>query len=140
MDRDKLKAQLARHEGYRQFPYKDTVGKLTVGYGRNLTDVGLSRDEAGWLMERDIEKVEMALSDVYPWFESLDPVRKAVLVNMGFNLGMTRLGGFKNTLRMIESEDYEGAALGMLHSKWASQVKGRALELAEMMKTGRWSK
>lgn len=140
MDRERLRAQLARHEGFRQFPYRDTVGKLTIGCGRNLDDVGITREEAEYLLNADIEKAERGLRSRYgAWFDALDPVRQAVLVNMAFNMGLVTLGQFRNTLQAIADGDYEDAARGMLASKWAAQVKGRAVELAEMMKTGRWA-
>ena len=44
--RELLMSMLKRHEGFRAFPYLDTVGKLTIGYGRNLSDVGISIEEA----------------------------------------------------------------------------------------------
>lgn len=135
----KLREQLIRHEGYRQFPYRDTVGKLTIGCGRNLDDVGISRTEAETLLDWDIAHAEAGLRQRYVWFPDLDPVRQAVLVNMTFNMGLVTLGQFRNTLAMVASGDYEGAALGMLQSKWATQVGNRAKELAEMMRTGAWT-
>jgi hypothetical protein len=35
---DIARVQLIRHEGFRSKPYRDTVGKLTIGYGTNLQD------------------------------------------------------------------------------------------------------
>lgn len=139
MDREKLTAQLAKHEGYRQFPYRDTVGKLTIGFGRNLDDVGILREEAQAMLMNDIDAAERGLRERYDWFADLDPVRQAVLVNLAFNLGIVGLSGFRNTLAMVASGDYEGAATGMLHSKWAGQVGNRAKELATQMLTGRWA-
>ena len=42
----KIEEQLMIDEGFRSKPYSDTVGKLTIGYGRNLDDVGITRNEA----------------------------------------------------------------------------------------------
>lgn len=130
--------QLRAHEGWERFPYVDTVGKVTIGCGRNLTDKGLSDDEIEYLLANDLRECRADL-ETFPWFHDLDEPRKDVLMNMRFNLGAAGLRKFRNTLRMVESGDYEGAALGMLHSKWASQVKGRAVELAAQMRTGRWA-
>ena len=137
-DRSRLREQLVKHEGYRQYAYRDTVGKLTIGYGRNLDDVGVSRLEAEFLLEQDIDKAILGLVQGYDWFERLSSVRQAVLVNMAFNLGGAGLAQFRNTLAMMASGDYDGAANGMLNSKWAGQVKGRATELARMMRSGAW--
>lgn len=131
-----LIAQLRRDEGVRSHPYMDTVGKLTIGVGRNLDDVGLSDDEIDYLLANDIKRASKGLLKALPWVSSLDPVRRRVLVNMAFNLGVQGLLGFKNTLRMIEHGNYEGAAEGMLNSKWARQVGKRSLRLAKAMRTG----
>lgn len=138
MSRDQLRAQIAKHEGLRLKPYQDTVGKWTIGYGRNLSDVGITRAEASLLLDHDIDDAMRDLLARFPWTATLDTVRFAVLVEMCFNLGISRLAGFKNTLRMVEQGNYTGAAEGMLKSKWAGQVKGRAVTMARQMRTGAW--
>jgi len=137
-DRAKLRAQLQRHEGYRRFIYVDTVGKRSIGYGRNLDDVGIREHEAAYLLSGDITTAIQDLVTRYPWFERIDPVRQAVLVNMGFNLGATKLAGFKNTLASIERGQYGDASKRMLDSLWAAQVGQRAVELSAQMRTGAW--
>jgi lysozyme len=130
------KARLKLHEGLRLKPYRDTVGKLTIGYGRNLTDRGLTEAEAEFLLDNDIKSHSEELAKALPWLVNLDPARQAVLVDMAFNLGVPGLLKFKNTLRAVREGRFEDAAKGMLASKWARQVKGRAVRLAEAMKTG----
>lgn len=144
MSRDLLRDQLKRDEGSgpqklgRLLPYKDSVGKLTIGYGRNLDDNGISLAEADALLDHDIDSAIKDLVIRYPWVEALDPIRQACLVNMTFNLGIVRLAGFKNTLAAVQRGDYAAAAVGMLESKWASQVGARARRLATQMESGRW--
>lgn len=123
-------------------PYLDTVGKLTWGVGRNLTDVPLSPDELAMvaavidrMLENDIKKAEGAAM-AYSWYPGLSPVRKRVVLDMIFNLGPEGFSKFKATQAAIASGDYAKAAEQMLASRWASQVKGRAVRLTEMMKTG----
>lgn len=138
-DSFRLRAQLVRHEGLRLKPYRDTVGKLTLGIGRNLDDVGISESEAYVLVDNDITRVKRGLVEAYPgWFPLLDGVRQAVLVNMGFNLGLAGLAGFKQTLAAVARGDYAAASRGMLASKWARQTGSRATELAAQMRTGKW--
>lgn len=67
-------------------------------------------------------------------YAGLNDTRKAVLVNMCFNLGISGLLGFKNTLAFIGAGDFERAANNMLASKWAKQVGLRAIELSEQMR------
>jgi lysozyme len=135
MNREILRSQLERHEGLRLKPYHDTVGKLTVGYGRNLEDVGISRDEADFMLDNDIDQVERQLNTVDE-YQGLDPIRQAVLANMAFNLGFRGLMGFKNMWAAIANQDWQSAAREMLSSKWAKQVGDRAVELAFIMRTG----
>jgi lysozyme len=130
-----LQAELVRDEGERLKPYKDTVGKTTIGIGRNLEDVGISHDEALMLLANDIVRAELWLDRNLPWWRSLDPVRQRVLVNMAFNLG-GRLLSFKNTLKAVQAHDWHAAHDGMLDSLWARQVGARAKRLAYMMLTG----
>lgn len=140
--RSRLRTQLAIDEGLRLFPYEDTVGKTTIGYGRNLTDVGISKLEAGYLLENDIDKAIRDLISAFTWFPGLDPVRQTVLVNMAFNLGLgnTKRGlrSFVNTLAAIGRGDYAAAAAGMRKSKWSRQVGARAERLARQMESGRY--
>ena len=135
MNRQLLRSQLERHEGLRLKPYLDTVGKLTVGYGRNLEDVGISRDEADFMLDNDIDQVERQLETVDE-YRDLDPVRQTVIANMAFNLGFAGLMGFKNMRSAIDRRDWDRAADEMLNSKWARQVGVRAVELSEIMRTG----
>lgn len=134
---DKLFEQLKRHEGLRLKPYRCSAGKLTIGYGRNLDDAGISESEAVWMLGNDVQKVRQALSGLQ-WFLSLDPVRQNVCINMAFNLGVARFLGFKNTIAGIVDKDYHRAADEMLNSRWAKQVGKRAEELAEQMRRGEY--
>jgi lysozyme len=123
---------LTKHEGVRLTPYRDTVGKLTIGIGRNLDDVGISRAEADYLLANDVRTAQATLTTAFPWFVSLTPVRQDVLVNMCFNMGIGRLKGFKKMLVAMEQGDTLTACHEMLDSKWAHQVGQRANDLATL--------
>jgi lysozyme len=131
-----IEAHLVRDEGLRLKPYRCTAGKLTIGVGRNLDDMGITEDEARLLLRNDIARVEAECRREFPWFGALDEVREAVVLNMVFNLGITKFKGFVNTIADISAGNYESAASRMLQSLWARQVGNRALRLAEMMRTG----
>ena len=130
----RLKEQLVRHEGLRLKAYRDTVDKLTIGVGRNLDDVGISETEAMFLLDSDIATVEKDLDRALPWWRGMSEERQLVLADMCFNLGISRLLGFKNTLAALQEGRYDEAAKEMLDSKWAQQVGKRAITLADMMK------
>lgn len=136
MNINTLSDELVRDEGLRLKTYRCTAGKLTIGIGRNLDDVGISESEARVLLANDIAKVASQLDNALPWWKSLSEPRQRVLANMAFNLGITGLLGFKNTLGMIERGEYTKAADAMLASKWARQVGARATRLSDMMRKG----
>ncbi|WP_197328715.1 glycoside hydrolase family protein [Ralstonia syzygii] len=129
-----LLAELSRDEGRRLTPYLDTVGKTTIGVGRNLTDVGISDGECDLLLENDVACSIAWLDRNLPWWRNLDGVRQRVIINMAFNMG-GKLLTFMNTLAAMQRGDYAAAADGMLASKWATQVGARAQRLANMMRT-----
>ena len=135
---DPLVTMLKSHEGVRLKPYVDTVGKTTIGVGRNLTDNGITQDECDAMLAHDIATARAALVMNCRGYQSLDEVRQAVLIDLCFNLGWPRLSAFKNTLSLIEHARYNDAASAMLDSLWAKQVGNRAVQLAAMMRTGKW--
>jgi len=136
MLKDKLIEQLMIDEGKRQFPYVDTVGKTSIGVGRNLTDRGLSDDEIAYLLSNDLKIVERDLDTRITWWRGMCDARQNVLANMCFNMGLPTLLTFKNTLQAMRDGRYADAADGMLASRWAQQVGQRAVRLSKMMRTG----
>lgn len=135
---EKLLEMLKRHEGVKSHVYRCSAGYETIGVGRNISKsgMGLSDDEVDYLLENDIERVIKELSSEYPWFNSLDDVRKDAMIDISFNLGATRLRGFKRALAAMEVADYKAAAKEFLDSKWSRDVKGRATELCYMIEMG----
>ncbi len=134
--RQKLKSLLTTHESYRQFPYADTTGHLTIGIGRNLSDRGISTTEALALLDDDIFYFTSKLANVLPYFSELSDNRQIVLVNMCFNLGIHGLLEFREMLAAIQARDFEKAASEILNSKAASQNLNRYEQLSYIMKTG----
>lgn len=134
-------------EGFRGQPYRDTVGKLTVGYGRNLDENGLALEELGelfsqqpmsvefaaYLLRRDVQAIEQDLARAIPWFNELDETRRYVLTNMGM-MGVKKVLGFKRMLAAMELQDWDLAARELLNSKYARQVGARATRLAKLMR------
>lgn len=136
---DRLKCLLIRHEGMKLRAYYCPAGRITVGVGRNLEDLGLTEDEALYLLDNDIRRFRREVSQGIPWFSQLDDVRQEVLICMAFNLGLKRLMSFRGMLAALKAKDYDRAASEMLNSVWAAQVKKRAVELAQMMRTGEYA-
>lgn len=134
-----VEEQIIKYEGFSPVVYRDSMQKWTLGYGR-LVDVGggITRQEALYLLQNDISGVQAALSQL-PYFSSLNEPRQAVLINMGFQLGISGLLNFKKTLQFIQASDFNSASKEMLNSTWATQTPVRAKELSEQMRTGNWS-
>lgn len=138
-----IKKILELHEGNRRFPYTDTVGKLSIGIGFNLTDVGLYPEEINFIFENRLRLVEADLRRALPWFYKLDDVRQAVLIDMAYNMGPEPFDGdgrkdWPIFVDQVKSGEYVAAARNMRATLWAKQVKGRAERLATMMETGEW--
>jgi len=131
-----LKQTLKRHEGLRLKPYWCSAGKLTIGYGRNLDDVGITQKEAEYLLDNDIAMAGNDLMTVLPDLWKYSQTRQAVLMNMLFNLGKTRFVGFKKFIQAVKDEDWKGAAREMEDSKWYKQVGKRAKELQKALLEG----
>lgn len=136
MDADALIAQLRIDEGVRLKPYTDSVGKTTIGIGRNLTDVGISGDESDALCFNDIKTVVADLDRDLPWWRQQTEDRQQILANMSFNMGIERLLGFHDMLAAVQAGDFGRAADEMLNSLWAKEVHARAQRLAARMRGG----
>ncbi len=134
---DELLEQIKRHEGLRLKPYRCPSGKLSIGYGRNLEDSGISLEEAELMLRNDISSLRNVLRH-YSWWESLDDVRKDAIVNMAYNLGVIGLLKFKRMIFALKKNDYDTAAIEMMNSKWAEQVGDRAKELSNQIRTGNY--
>lgn len=157
LNREVLRAELAIDEGLKFRTYRCTAGKLSIGVGRNLDDVGIrpketaelkitlasvkakgvTKAQAMAMLDNDIDDCLVQLSRRLPWIERLDEVRQRVLINMCFNMGISKLLGFKNTLKMVEQGRYVAASENMLKSLWARQVGARATRLSTLMQLGK---
>ena len=149
--------ELIKHEGLKLQVYKDTLGIDTIGIGRNLEDRGISDQEledldipnmdviyeygiteadAVYLAQNDVQIVEEELLRAHPCVDRLDSVRQLILMDMAFNMGVPRLCKFQKMWNAIHEEKYDVAAKEMLDSRWANQVKSRAIKLANAMHNG----
>lgn len=137
---------IINHEKSVPIPYLDSEGIRTVGVGHNLEAHPLSGetypmapDRIREVLSADLQTVVMGLGQNLPWMQTLDEVRQAVLIDLGFNLGVAGLLRFRHTLACVEAHDWQGAHDNLLASEpWASQVGPRAVEDANMMLTGLW--
>lgn len=136
MNLTRLSAQLSTDEGRKARIYTDTVGKVSGGVGRNLTDNGFSQDEIDLMLSNDIVKAISTARSLVPGFDKLNDRRQEALVNWCFNLGYQKASGFKNALSAVNASNWSDAADEMLNSKWATQVGARALRIADAIRNG----
>jgi len=151
MGKQQLIDLIADHEGLILKVYDDATGKEigagdvlighpTIGVGRNIAKdgLGISQEEAEFMLENDIERVKEEIKN-FP-IENLNEARTAIIIDMAFNMGISRFNPTRwpNFFRAIANEDYDNAKKEMLDSNWARQTKRRSVRLSEMMQTGEW--
>lgn len=153
--------QLIRHEGSvredgMHIAYRCPAGALTIGYGHNLDarpvdGLGegsrISEHKARELLAADILDFQKSVFSTFPWLSSVDEARCGVVVNMAFNMGLGTLKKFTSMLKAMQNGDWQNAAHYCIYRSdrvslhpWVKQVKGRAWELAEQLRTGTWQK
>jgi len=135
----RLLETLKRHEGVRYYVYRDHLGYETIGVGRCINravGLGLSPDEVEYLLINDVQRCIEELDGAFEWFKDLDEVRREAMINLCFNLGLTKLRKFVNALEAMKQRNYNKAATELLNSKWANQVGERSKEVAQMIRTG----
>ena len=133
-----VKNLLKKHEALSLTLYKCPAGKITIGYGHNIEDVGISQEVADLLLEQDTQIAYKQVKNAIKCFDTLNEARQYVLIDMCFNIGITKLMSFKKMLSALDKGNYKTAAKEMLDSKWARQVKSRANYLACVMQSGIW--
>ena len=136
-----LRQQLIRDEGSVSHAYEDSLGFTTIGVGR-LIDFrrggGLRDGEIDFLLGNDIEEKTAQVLAALPWASKLSETRRAVLINMAFQLGIGGLLKFKRALGSIEDGQYKEASMEMLDSLWAQQTPERAKRLSKQMESDEW--
>ena len=135
LDIEKITNDLKQDEGFRDKVYTCSAGKQTIGYGWNLEANDLPEPIAARMLDYGIG---MAMRDCesLDWFYPLNGARKAVIINMMFNMGKSRLLGFKKMIAALDSHDYQTAAYEMMDSRWYCQTGFRAARLIEEMREG----
>jgi len=138
---DNLIALLKSHEGFSSYAYPDSLGYWSIGYGKCIDKrikCGISIKEAEYLLMNEIERSQIELSH-YDWFNEMDKVRKEVLIELHFNIGLTKLLKFENMIDSLKKRRYGDAAAHMLDSQWRQQVGDkRSGNMASRLATGKY--
>lgn len=127
----------------KSYPDRLTGGEpWTIGLGHTGPDVG---PNAVWTEDQCLHAFESDYRIASGWaahvvgsacWMHLNEARRAVLTDMAFNIGPSRLSGFVKMLAAIHKEDWQEAAAEMLDSVYAGQVKDRARINARTLLTG----
>ena len=153
---DTLAPTVTNYEGYRPLAYNDSVGVPTVGYGTNLISPGVaervnslglsyrnvlaklqqvSEPHARSLMRTDLTTAIGNARRLVPNFDTLPDPIKSVVGDMSYNMGPSRLAGFKKFIAALQGNNYSGAADEMVNSKWYKQVGNRSKEHEAIMRS-----
>ncbi len=135
-----VKKWLQGHEGYVDEVYLDSEGEPTCGWGHLLavgSKVPLSVSQI--FFERDFKQAKADLKTLTSTHSlpNIGQVRKAVLLGMLFQMGLSGVKGFEKMIAALMDKNWNKAADEMLDSKWAKQTSVRAKEAATMMRTGK---
>ena len=139
MDLEKLREQLTIDEGKVLEVYLDHLGLPTVGIGHLILDddeesgepVGtpITEERCVELFEKDVENVIEDCKILHPDWDDFPEEVKQVVANMMFNMGRTRLSGFKKHNAALGAGVWVHAAQEGRDSKWYRQVTNRAERL-----------
>ena len=133
INKDRLTEQLMVHEGLKLQPYICTLGKITIGVGRNLDDVGLTESECQFLLENDIARCIGECAREFDWFVDAPELIKEAVINLVFNMGISRFRKFKKTIEHLSKREYTLAGAELLNSRYAEQVPRRSEEIANQI-------
>lgn len=134
----KAAKMIRQHEGVKRFPYFCPANQLTVGAGRNIQAIPFSDDEIDLMLSNDIKRVTEELESRFEWFSDIKGARRDAIICICFNLGISRLLKFNRALSSMSKGNWSDAAYHFMDSKWAKQVKQRANQLTQMIKTNEY--
>lgn len=123
---NEIRDHIKEYEGFSALVYSCPSGYDTIGFGRNIEQKGITKQEAEYLLANDIQQCIKELKGIINRFDDLPDKAKLVLIDMCYNLGLSKLLNFENMLDAIDARDWEKAAEELLDSRYARQVKRRA--------------
>ena len=122
-------------EGLKLFPYRCTANKLTLGVGRNIEDRGISDITAIQMLEEDIALCVNELERNISWWSEVPDGLQEVLIDLCFNMGISKLMLFTKTLQYLGSGEMVKAADELLNSRYATMVPNRAKRNADIIRS-----
>ena len=137
-----LKKRIREHEGYRDRPYLDSLGKATIGFGHLITEEDefeegkqYPKEQLLKLFDKDFAKAEMGADQLVGHIQELHIEAKNIVTEMVFQLGTQGVRNFRNMISALHDRDYQRASAEMLDSRWHAQTTNRCESLAKIMAT-----
>jgi lysozyme len=136
-----LEQRIIEDEGYIPHVYSDSLGYDTIGVGfcvdKAVPGAGLRNEEIEFILSNRIQLIKKELLQ-HSFYNDLDSVRQEAIINMAYNLGVPKLLKFKYMIAAIKKQDWKSVYNEALDSRWAAQVKQRAIRIALCLKNGVW--
>lgn len=142
-----LKQMLTFEEGYKLKVYPDQFGYKTVGIGTNIeannpVDIigrslrmgdKITSYECDKLFQYCFTKTCKQIKQHIYFFNDLDYIRAAAIINLSYQLGIYGLLEFKRFLKCMEQKDWDGAVVELRDSKYAHQTPERCERVAQLV-------
>jgi len=133
---ENIAKSLKKEEGFRAQGYECSMGFLSIGFGRNISNTGpgITEAEAEMLLMNDIHRTLEECYKAFPFFENLSSERRSAVCQLVFQLGLTTFRKFHKTLRHLEDGEFDLAADELLRSRFAEQTPARAKRMAKLLR------
>ena len=126
--------ELKRDEGLRYYPYRDSEGELTIGYGRCLSTHGIDDNEANYLLQNDVAYAEESVRGYFSQYDQWPTDAQHVVVACTFNLGVAGFRKFKKCIKALREQDWSTAAEELLDSLAARELPQRYQRYADKLR------
>ena len=131
-----LKNRIKKNEGFSIKPYKDILGKPTIGYGhliknkeRHLFFKKQTKEYLNKVFENDFNTALISFQHHFNTSKKRPKKTKELIIEMIFQIGVEGVLKFKKMIRQIEKNNKHLAALEMMDSLWYSQTPKRVENL-----------
>ena len=140
---------IAFHEGCTLVAKPDDKVKGTawvIGYGRDIpappdpsNPPTCTQDQAEAWLDADLMTARVrASADIGPAWNNIDAVRRAVIVDMAYEIGGAGLAGFRNFIMAVRGSLWNTAAAELVDSKLYVEVPNREKMNVAMLLSGQW--
>ena len=109
----------------------------------------LARQIADYFVKQVLMEIDARFYSQTGWFAEVEDARKSAWLDLAYNVGLYGVMSWRESLKLMEDEQYEELAEHLLGFPWAHQVHadkpspnnptgGRAFYITEMIRTGEY--